>query len=48
MALLWITTIGFLLSLGFVLGTWVHFVKSGLNSEDSTRIDPIIKDDDAS
>jgi len=46
MALLWITTIGFLLCLGFVVGTWIHFLRSGLDSGDSKRIDPINNDDD--
>jgi hypothetical protein len=41
MAIWWVTTIGFILCLGFVGGTLFHFLRQGLNTEDSTRIDPI-------
>jgi hypothetical protein len=41
MAIWWVTTIGFILCMGFVGGTLFHFLSQTLNSEDSTRIDPI-------
>ncbi|WP_223589651.1 hypothetical protein [Neobacillus bataviensis] len=47
MALLWITTIGFLLCLGFAVGTWIHFLRNGLNSEDAKRIDPIPEENES-
>jgi hypothetical protein len=37
----WIITIGFIGCLGLGAGVFVHFVKSGLNLEDSSRIDPL-------
>lgn len=43
-ALWWATTIGFVICLGILCGTWLHFLRRGLNTEDSTRIDPL-KDD---
>jgi hypothetical protein len=44
MGILWITTIGFVLCIGFVGATIFHFINEGLNKEDSTRIDKINKD----
>jgi hypothetical protein len=41
MAIWWVTTIGFILCLGFVGGTIFHFLSQGLHSEDAKRIDPI-------
>ena len=46
MAEWWITAIGFIICLGFVGGTIVYFLRGTLNSEDSTRIDPIKKEID--
>lgn len=46
MALWWITTIGFVLSLGFVGGILFHFLRGALHTEDSTRIDKINTDKD--
>jgi hypothetical protein len=40
-ALWWVTTIGFVLCIGFVCGTIFHFLREVLHSEDATRIDPI-------
>jgi hypothetical protein len=40
-AIWWITTVGFIVCLGFVGGTFFHFLSGALNAEDSTRIDPI-------
>ena len=42
----WVTTIGFIICLGFVGGTLVYFLKGTLKSEDSTRIDPVKKETD--
>ncbi|WP_174733658.1 hypothetical protein [Mesobacillus harenae] len=41
MANLFVTTLGFVICLGLVGGVFVYFVKSALNSEDSSRIDPL-------
>lgn len=46
MAEWWVTTIGFVICLGFVGGTMVYFLKGSLNSEDATRIDPIKTDEE--
>lgn len=46
MAEWWVTAIGFIICLGFVGGTIVYFLRGTLNSEDSTRIDPVKKDMD--
>jgi len=46
MATWWITTIGFILCLGFVAGTFFHFLSGALHSEDSTTIDPIKEESD--
>ena len=40
MGIWWVTTIGLLLCLGFVCGTLFHFINGGLDSKDSTRVDP--------
>lgn len=40
-AIWWVTTIGFVLCLGAVGGTFFHFLRGALNSEDSSRIDPL-------
>ena len=45
-ALWWITVIGFICCLGIFAGTWVYFLKNGLNSEDATRVDPNPSDDE--
>jgi hypothetical protein len=42
----WVTTIGFIICLGFVGGIMVYFLRGALNSEDSTRVDPVKKDID--
>ncbi|WP_413302902.1 hypothetical protein AA0X95_24930 [Bacillus sp. 1P10SD] len=47
MAVWWVTTIGFVLCLGFVGGTLFHFLRGALDSEDSTRIDKINSDEDS-
>ncbi len=44
MAVWWVTTIGFVLSLGFVGGTLVHFLRRALNSEDAKRVDRLEED----
>ncbi|WP_169802758.1 hypothetical protein [Neobacillus soli] len=42
MTAIWlVTTIGFVLCLGFVGGTIFYFLREALNSEDASRIDPI-------
>jgi hypothetical protein len=40
-AIWWTITIGFICCLGIVAGTWIYFLKKGLNSEDANRVDPI-------
>jgi hypothetical protein len=40
-AIWWVTTIGFVIFLGCIGGTFFHFISSALNTEDSTRIDPL-------
>jgi hypothetical protein len=40
----WVTAIGFVICLGLVGGTMVYFLRGTLDSEDSTRIDPVKKD----
>lgn len=37
----WVITIGFVGCLGLGGGVFVHFVKSGLNVKDASRIDPL-------
>lgn len=39
----WVITIGFVGCLGLGGGVFVYFVKSGLNIEDASRIDPLPK-----
>lgn len=46
MVLMWVTTIGFAIMLGIVGWVFAHFINSTLNSEDSTRIDPLPKNND--
>jgi hypothetical protein len=46
MAIWWITTIGVLICLGFVGGTMVYYLRGALHSDDSTRIDPIKKNNE--
>lgn len=45
MAVWWVTTIGFVICLGIAGGTFVHFLRRALDTEDSTRIDKIKTDD---
>jgi hypothetical protein len=42
----WVTAIGFIICLGLVGGTLVYVLRETLNSEDSTRIDPVKKETD--
>nr|WP_263323205.1 hypothetical protein [Neobacillus sp. Marseille-Q6967] len=42
----WITTIGFVVCLGFVAGIMFYFLKGSLNSEDAVRIDPVKSDEE--
>jgi len=42
----WVTSIGFIICLGFVGGIFVYFLRETLNSEDSTRIDSVKKEID--
>jgi hypothetical protein len=42
----WVTAIGFIICLGIVGGTLVYFLRGTLNTEDSTRIDPVKKETD--
>ncbi|MDR7077129.1 hypothetical protein J2Y03_002152 [Neobacillus niacini] len=42
----WVTTIGFIICLGIVGGTFVYFLRGTLHSEDATRIDPVKKEID--
>ncbi|WP_185113129.1 MULTISPECIES: hypothetical protein [Peribacillus] len=37
----WVITLGFVGGLGLGAGLFVHFVNSGLNLEDSTKVDPL-------
>lgn len=46
MAEWWVTTIGFVICLGFVGGTMVYFLRESLNSEDAKRIDPLNNDEE--
>lgn len=46
-AIWWITTIGFVLCLGFVGGIIFHFLRESLHSDDATRIDKIKSDHDS-
>ncbi|MGE7765273.1 hypothetical protein [Peribacillus sp. NPDC096540] len=39
----WVITLGFIGCLGLGAGLFVYFVKSGLDLEDSKRIDPLPK-----
>lgn len=41
MGVWWVTTIGFVLCLGFVGATFIHFLRRGLDSDDAKRIDRI-------
>ncbi|MDQ0155533.1 hypothetical protein [Robertmurraya andreesenii] len=44
MMLVWsIILIGFMISLGIVVGIYVHVLQVALDTEDSTRIDPLPK-----
>lgn len=43
-AIWWVTTIGLVLCLGAIGGTFFHFLRGALDTEDSTRIDPIKPD----
>lgn len=45
MAMMWITTIGLALCLGIVGGVLIYYLRKGLDSEDSVRIDPLPKED---
>ncbi|WP_197032304.1 hypothetical protein [Bacillus sp. UNC41MFS5] len=40
-AIWWVTTIGLFIFLGCIGGTFFYFLRSSLNTEDSTRIDPL-------
>ncbi|MEH7253102.1 MULTISPECIES: hypothetical protein [Bacillaceae] len=46
MAIWWITSIGFVICLGFVGGTIFYFLRGTLHSEDANRIDPVKKEID--
>jgi len=46
-AIWWVTTIGFVLCLGFMGGIFFHFLRESLSNEDSTRIDKIDSDKDS-
>ncbi|WP_285768836.1 hypothetical protein [Peribacillus sp. SI8-4] len=37
----WVITVGFVACLGLGAGLFVHFVKSGLNLEDASKVDPL-------
>jgi hypothetical protein len=37
----WVITLGFVGCLGLGCGVFIHFVKNGLNLEDSSKIDPL-------
>lgn len=41
----WVITIGFIGCLGLGAGVFIHFIKSGLDSSDMSRIDPSPKAD---
>ena len=43
---MWVTTSGFIICLGLIGGFFIYSVKSGLNLEDSKRIDPIPPEDE--
>lgn len=46
MSIWWITTIGFIICLGFVGGIFVYGIKNALHSDDATRVDPLPKQED--
>jgi len=46
LAVWWVTTIGIVICLGFVAGIMIYFLKGALDSEDSTRIDPVNNEDE--
>lgn len=46
MAIWWITTIGLLFCLASIIVFWVYGLKGSLNTEDSTRVDPLPKEKD--
>ncbi|MED3563784.1 hypothetical protein [Bacillus xiapuensis] len=48
MALWWATAIGFLICLGFIFGSYILAMRRALDTEDSTRIDPIPSNQDDS
>ncbi|MED1471551.1 hypothetical protein [Bacillus salipaludis] len=41
MALWWATAIGFIICLGFIFGSFILAMRKALDTEDSSRIDPI-------
>jgi hypothetical protein len=43
-AIWWVTTLGLVFCLGAIGGTFFHFLRGSLNSEDSSRIDPLKTD----
>ncbi|MEW9501000.1 hypothetical protein [Jeotgalibacillus marinus] len=43
MAYLWTVTVGYVFLLGMVGGIFVYFLRSSLNLDDSTKIDPLKK-----
>ncbi|EIJ80833.1 hypothetical protein [Bacillus methanolicus] len=45
-AILWITTIGFVICLGMVGGVHFHFVRQALNVEDSIKVDRVPEGED--
>lgn len=47
MGLLWVTTVGFSICLGIVGGVLIYFLRRGLEPDDSRRIDPLPKDQEA-
>jgi hypothetical protein len=46
MAVWWVTTIGLVLCLGFVGGTFIHFLRGALDSDDAKRVDQIKSDEE--
>jgi hypothetical protein len=46
-AIWWITTIAFVLCLGFAGGVFIHFLRQGLDTDDPNRIDKINSDQES-
>ncbi|MDR4945652.1 hypothetical protein [Neobacillus cucumis] len=47
MTIWWITTIAFVLCLGIAGGTFIHFLRQGLDTDDAHRIDKIKSEQDS-